>query len=62
MVGESKLMFNVGDIVKYRYERYYIRYGYVIDVNQQEQEFKVQWFDGETLWYLPGSLMKVRLK
>lgn len=55
-------MFNVGDIVKYRYERYYIRYGYVIDVNQQEQEFKVQWFDGETLWYLPGSLMKVRLK
>jgi hypothetical protein len=53
-------MFKVGDIVKYKYVGYYIRYGYIIDLDEQvEQEIKVQWFDGETLWYLPSTLMKM---
>jgi len=54
------MMFKVGEIVKYKYERYYVRYGYIIGLDEQEQEIKVQWFDGETLWYLPSTLMKMQ--
>ena len=63
-MGESGgvMMFKVGEIIKYKrcYERYYVRYGYIIGLEEQEQEIKVQWFDGEVLWHLPSTLMKMQ--